>query len=350
MSANGERSGYPADCWWVAARGDEVGEKPLQRWIRDTPVLLYRTPDGTPVALDDRCPHRWAPLSSGHLEGDMIVCPYHGARFAPDGHCPRFPGQAKVPGTMRVRAFPLLERGPFIWIWTGSETARSTADLPPDFGWSTEPGWTVTSGYYKLDANYMLLHENVLDLSHFNYVHAGSFGITSALPVPRYWTDGNRVQFEYTSIADEMNDHERELVGLTHPSSEKVVTSGSFVTPALHQASATVHSKPNAVIPERMSTRIAHMLTPISARETHYWWFVGSDIPMPPEMRAGFGDLIRTGYLEDKVVLEAIQLMVERDPRGLAYPELSFQGDGGGILARRALERILQADGSICPA
>lgn len=347
MSIQAIRNGYPADCWWVAGRSDELSDKPLQRWLLDTPILLYRKADGTPVALDDRCPHRWAPLSAGYLEGDNIVCPYHGARFAPDGHCPKFPGQAKVPSTMRVRSFPLVERGPFIWIWMGSDAARLKADLPPDFGWSQDAGWTVTSGYYALDANYMLLHENVLDLTHFNYVHANSFGITSAVATPRYWADGDSVEFEYTNVAEELNAHERIMVGLTHPASEKVVTWGSFVTPALHQASSTVHSRPDAPVPERMSTLIAHMLTPISETESHYWWFVGADMPMSNSMRDGFGDLILTGYQEDKVILQAIQQMIDRDPRGVDYPEFSFKGDGGGILARRALERILAGDSGI---
>ena len=38
---------YPRDMWWVAARGDEVGEKPLARWLLEKPVVLYRLKDGT---------------------------------------------------------------------------------------------------------------------------------------------------------------------------------------------------------------------------------------------------------------------------------------------------------------
>ena len=55
---------YPRNMWWVAARGDEVGEKPLARWLLEKPVALYRLKDDTPVALDDRCPHRCPPDAS----------------------------------------------------------------------------------------------------------------------------------------------------------------------------------------------------------------------------------------------------------------------------------------------
>ena len=76
---------YPRNMWWVAARSDEIKERPVSRWILETPVVIYRLEDGTPAALYDRCPHRWAPLSEGHVEGDKIICPYHGMQFNSEG-------------------------------------------------------------------------------------------------------------------------------------------------------------------------------------------------------------------------------------------------------------------------
>ena len=65
--ANGQRisngmlqDNAPRNMWWVAAHSREVTTKPLARWILETPVVLYRLADGTPAALYDRCPHRWA--------------------------------------------------------------------------------------------------------------------------------------------------------------------------------------------------------------------------------------------------------------------------------------------------
>ncbi len=113
----------PRNMWWVAAWGDEVSEKPLARWLLDTPVVLYRLADGTPVALDDRCPHRWAPLSEGTVRDDMIVCPYHGMEFGADGHCTKVPTQKSMPRTAFVRFFPVRESGAFVWIWMGDPEA-----------------------------------------------------------------------------------------------------------------------------------------------------------------------------------------------------------------------------------
>src|SRR5437588_10765396 len=78
---------YPRNQWWVVATSSEITREPRQRWVLDLPVVLYRREDGGPVALDDRCPHRWAPLSKGWLDGDELVCGYHGLRFAPEGNC-----------------------------------------------------------------------------------------------------------------------------------------------------------------------------------------------------------------------------------------------------------------------
>ena len=95
--------------WYVAASGSEIGRKPFRRIILNEPVVFYRTEDGTPVALEDRCPHRRLPLSMGKLvEGDVLQCHYHGLRFDRTGACVRVPGQDMIP---RDRAGEVLSGG-----------------------------------------------------------------------------------------------------------------------------------------------------------------------------------------------------------------------------------------------
>jgi nitrite reductase/ring-hydroxylating ferredoxin subunit len=113
------RRNYPMNCWWVAAFSDEVGQKPVGRWLLDTPVLLYRTAAGEAVALDNRCPHRGAPLSLGTRKGDAIQCGYHGFTFGPDGACTRIPSMKTVVSAVRARRFPIIENAPFVWIYVG---------------------------------------------------------------------------------------------------------------------------------------------------------------------------------------------------------------------------------------
>ena len=75
--------------WYVAAWSTDVGREPLARVLLGEPVMLFRREDGTPAALEDRCPHRNLPLSEGRIVGDSVECGYHGLIFGCDGACTR---------------------------------------------------------------------------------------------------------------------------------------------------------------------------------------------------------------------------------------------------------------------
>jgi phenylpropionate dioxygenase-like ring-hydroxylating dioxygenase large terminal subunit len=332
---------YPLNCWWVAATSEEVGSKPLGRWLLDRPVVLYRTEAGNVTALDDRCVHRWAPLSSGFLEGDTLVCGYHGARYSADGRCIRYPTQSSIPATACVRSYSVIERGPFIWIWMGDDAKASQASLPPDFAWSKDPARSVVRGGYMLDANYLLLHENVLDLTHFNYLHRNSFGITNR-NAPDYRVEGNQVIS--SRVVDCTGYSRSELAAARLDTMTiRVEETGRFVTPALHSLESVAFRRPNPQLPEREVTYINHCVTPENPSRTHYWWFMGFGA-MPPEAASGLSQFIANGFSEDKMMLESIQRLIDCDARHRDFPEFSFVGDAGGIQARRALQRILVDD------
>src|SRR4029079_9356586 len=76
------------NAWYVAAWTHEIEPGRLHaRTIIDQPLVIYRTSDSGIVAFEDRCPHRFAPLSMGRLEGDALRCMYHGLKFSADGRC-----------------------------------------------------------------------------------------------------------------------------------------------------------------------------------------------------------------------------------------------------------------------
>jgi phenylpropionate dioxygenase-like ring-hydroxylating dioxygenase large terminal subunit len=170
MTDNAGSANYPLNCWYVIATSDEVGRSLLAREALGRRLLLFRTEDGQAAVLDDRCPHRAAPLSMGTLDGDRVVCAYHGFTYAPDGQCVRVPSQRHVPYGARVHSYPVIERPPFVWIWPGNP-ARSRGTEPPDLPPLREPGWTVLGGSLEMAVNYLLLHDNALDRTHFPYVH-----------------------------------------------------------------------------------------------------------------------------------------------------------------------------------
>ena len=98
-----------------------------------------RTEDGTPVALEDRCPHRRLPLSMGKLVGDDVLqCHYHGLRFDRTGACVRVPGQDMIPKTARVKSYPVVERYKWLWIWMGDPALADPAKIV-DYHWLDDP-------------------------------------------------------------------------------------------------------------------------------------------------------------------------------------------------------------------
>jgi len=88
--------------WVRVASADECPEgKLLGVMAEGVPVVLANV-NGKVYALRDQCSHEEFPLSDGELEGDHIVCIYHGARF---DACS---GDWKaLPAVRPVQAFPV---------------------------------------------------------------------------------------------------------------------------------------------------------------------------------------------------------------------------------------------------
>ncbi len=92
--------------WYVAAWDHEVGREPLGRTFLGDPVVMFRKLDGTPVAFEDRCCHRRAPLSLGRVVEDTLQCGYHGLVYDATGQviavrarspCRRARGSSAIP-------------------------------------------------------------------------------------------------------------------------------------------------------------------------------------------------------------------------------------------------------------
>ena len=77
------------------------------------------------AALQDRCPHRFAPLSYGKLDGGVIECCYHGLCYDSSGACVSNP-HGRLPGKT-VKTYPVQEKHKLIWIWMGDAKADPAA-------------------------------------------------------------------------------------------------------------------------------------------------------------------------------------------------------------------------------
>ncbi len=332
-----EGRNYPYNCWWVAALSSEVGRDLLGRWMLDTPVLLYRTEDGRAVAMENRCPHRAAPLSLGCLNGDNVQCGYHGFTFAPDGACVDVPSMGSALPAATIKSFPVIEQNAFVWVYLGDPAKVDEVPSPHNLEWVDDPAFAFVQGRMDVKANYMLLKENVLDLTHFGYVHAKSFGISDWIDPPRSSTDGDVTSYHKSFVKSPLPPIFADPLGLAAGTPYNRENYGSFISPALQIAAVDFIDPENGNV--RGKFRVSHATTPIDATSMVYFYVIGRDHGNSPDEMQGLLKGSEIGFAEDEAMIEAVQDMMLRDPRGASAPEISVKSDAPGIQARRIVER-----------
>lgn len=163
------------NCWYIVAWSDEiVGDTILARRICDIPLAVFKTADG-PKALYDSCPHRFAPLSMGKVENDSIVCGYHGLGFNGNGACTTNP-HGPITKSMCVKSYPAVERHKAVWVWLGDAEKANPDLIPPLDFQDTQYEHSIGFGYLHGKADYKLYVDNIMDLSHADFLHVNTLG------------------------------------------------------------------------------------------------------------------------------------------------------------------------------
>ena len=341
---------YPLNCWYVAATSDEVGRGLLGRTVLGQPLLFYRLRSGAVTALEDRCPHRSLPLSYGTLSDDEVVCGYHGMAFGPDGRCVRVPSQQNVPYGARARSFPVREEPPFVWIWMGDPAASALSD-PPALPWLHDTDWATFGETLLVEANYLLLHDNALDLTHFPHVHPG------LSPTP-YLGTPPRLEIEVTETTvsyyrdfppSPLVGWQARTTGLPADRDYAQRESGDFVSPGLHVDRMHVYAAGDgghgAGSYDKILTRA---FTPLGPRSTVVHWQVSRNyLTDRPEVSELLRDVHRATLTADKRLLEAIQARTDSFGAG---EEFNVTADVAGLRARRIIEDMLAAERGWRPA
>lgn len=336
---------YPRNMWWVAALSNEVTTKPIARWILETPVVLYRLENGTTAAMYDRCPHRWAPLSEGHVVGERIVCPYHGMQFDPGGTCVKAPTQEMTPKTAKIPAFETREAGAFVWIWMGDKEAIDCD--PPEVGYQIDPKWSFMSGYYDVAVNWVLVRENVLDLTHIPFLHANTFKQNDWVTAPETYMDGETICYEQEFDLAPLSPLFCAGMGLPEDKPIKRKQIGRMPTLAISFSDWNVHDPaPEQGHRSDFLMRGCHIVTPAQRGRTHYYWGAAFDVPnLPQDVIEKTKKSVIEAFDEDKYLLEKMQAQISNDPRGLDYLEVTLGADGAGIKVRQVLNKKLQQEG-----
>lgn len=337
---------YLRRCWYMAGWADDVGEAGLARQILGKPVYFYRRESGAAAAILDRCPHRFAPLSRGTRQGDMLVCGYHGLGFGADGACLHNPFSAKIPAGTTIPTFAVEERHGIIWLWGD---APETADpaLIPDFAFVADgPELRSVRGYTLMQANYEYGTDNLMDLSHIEWVHKGTFAGQGVI-----FAGEHRVQLDGDTLHSDW-----WMPGIAPPMvAQGLVADGETVDHWLDMrwnAPASMRLNVGAcphgagrdagfTIPQ------AHILTPADAHTTHYFWTASRNHDLTSDaVDAYMLGLFREAFdIEDKPMIEAAyaNIRANLDAGGDFWAEkpVSLGIDQGGTRARRLLESLI---------
>ncbi|WJK38649.1 aromatic ring-hydroxylating dioxygenase subunit alpha [Solwaraspora sp. WMMA2056] len=330
--------------WYVAAYSNEVGRELLARTVLGEPLVLYRTEAGTAVALADRCVHRRFPLSQSRLDGDTIVCGYHGFTYDAAGSCVFVPGQQRIPRTARVAAYPVVEQDTLIWVWIGEDDPDPAAI--PRAPWLADPGYTVVRGMAPLNARYSLLVDNLMDLSHETYLHGGYIGTPEVANTPITTTVDDDAGI--VCVSRHMDDAECPPFYARSTGIEGRITRWQDIEyhpPCLY----LLHSRiaPQGVYPPAegpdsaaFHAEIVYAITPSTEHTTYDFWAVARDFALDDESVSEYlYQSNHTVVMQDVTALNTLEQVIAAEPE--RYQELSINIDTGGLAARRLIARMI---------
>lgn len=330
---------FVKNAWYGATWGADLPPGVmLPRRFLNEPVVLFRKDDGTPAALADRCPHRFAPLSMGALANDQIECLYHGLRFDANGQCTDNPnGDCRIPKAAVVRSYPVAERWGMVWIWMG-DPAQADPKRIPDLHWMTDSeNYASMHGYLKLNANYLLVNDNLTDLSHASFVHVKTLE-PREMAKERFhlseengtiWTrlfySGMPTPVFFRAIPG-MPDKVDHWLEMRCDPPGVMVTFYDVAPVGMARDAGYRTANPNLTTPETDWT-------------THYFWgstrtFAKDDT----ELTSTLKELVNIAFTtEDKPIIENQQLIIGQNDFAAMKPVL-LQNDGGSGRARRFIE------------
>lgn len=343
---------YPLNGWYAAAWDHEVTAKAiLARTIAGRPLAIYRTPDGSPVALADACWHRLAPLSQGKLMGDGdIQCPYHGLRFNSAGRCTGMPAQETLNPSATVPSFPVVERYRYLWVWLGDQTLADPDLIPP----MTQLGsaeWAGDGETIHAPCNYQLILDNLMDLTHEEFVHSSSIGqeelsesefvVTHderSVTVTRWMLNIDAPPFWLKNMRDRFPDFEGKVDRwqIIHYSYPGTICIDVGVAKAGTGA-------PEGDRSQGVNGYVMNTISPEHDRSSHYFWAFMRNYRLDSQL---ITTQLRNGvhgvFGEDEAMLKAQQDAIDANPD---YEFTSLNIDAGGMWVRRLLERALADEG-----
>ncbi len=159
--------------WHPIGRRDSFGSVPQRFELLGKGYVIVEL-DGDIRVFSDVCPHRFARLSDGQVVGSNLECPYHGWQFGSDGRCAFIPALGEGATIPSTGVTPLRVRIDYDMVWVAiEEPVTAILDVPEWADTSLVRAWMPP---VDIEASAAQAIDNFLDISHFPFVHAGTFG------------------------------------------------------------------------------------------------------------------------------------------------------------------------------
>lgn len=182
--------------WLPLCRRSEVRTSPSSFRLLDRNWVAYETSNGDIAVFEDICPHRRAPLSLGTCEGDNLRCPYHGWVFDEHGKCIEIPALGED-ATIPPRAKLTGPAGVAVTHGMVLISIDEPITEPPRISVSGDETYMVGDlPILRTRGSVALLADNFLDMAHFPFVHAKTFGAGEERVVPQYSVERDGYGFE----------------------------------------------------------------------------------------------------------------------------------------------------------
>lgn len=342
------------NCWYVAGLSSEFEpEKLTGHEIAGRVMVIWRTKDGEVTALDNRCAHKRFPLSEGKLLSDgTLECAYHGLCYNAKGKCTKVPSQPgqKIPAQAKVNAFPVIEQDGLVWVWPG-DPEKKDIRKPPRTPELVDPAYeSIDSGPMRIPANYLLLIENLLDITHFYPLHDGNIGDEEHSKVPVQYEEGTEDGYDYIKTIRHIENYNQppylqdwfvyDLVDRSH--------THHMVSPGLTRVEMRNAPPGELETDKERGYVLYHFHTPIDDKN-HIWWYcvnckADHKSKGDPKMSAAkrvasmFPDVVA----EDLWALEKQQKMFDVPDNG--YSELFLKPDKALRRARQIFLKMLRQE------
>lgn len=180
FSSNPAMRGY----WYAVAKSTDVAPGPLAVIVLGERLVLWRGEGGAVTAAPDRCPHRESPLSLGEVEDGCLVCPYHGWTFSDGGTCVKVPSSdpnLPVPARANLATVHATERYGLVWVCLG-DPVEGIPEIPQESDASFR---RINNPVEVWATSATRMTDNFVDITHFPWVHTGTFGRRQATQVPK---------------------------------------------------------------------------------------------------------------------------------------------------------------------